>query len=382
MAAQSVAYIVQRMNSLAVMFYMLSLLSYVYGRIATDNRRRTLWFLASIVSGLLSLGSKEIAVTLPFFIVLYEWYFFQDLKLSFLKRWPLLVCVILVVTAFVILLPSAGDFFAGYDRRPFTLGERVLTQFRVVVFYISLLLFPHPSRLTVNHDFPLSHGLFDPVTTLLSITFVIGLLMLATYTAKKERLISFCILWYLGQLVIESSIIPLELVFEHRTYLPSIGLFLLLVAQFYRYTPKGNLQLLPLGIMVIVFSFWSHERSAVWADSIAFWTDTVNKTPQVARLYNNLGVAHEERGDLDEALVNYTRAFSLDGGLYRAMNNIGLIHLEKKNFEEALRAFNESKEINPYDIDAYKGLALTYQAMNDRARYMEFLEQVQEMEKR
>lgn len=381
MAAQSVAYMVQRMNSLAAMFYMLSLLSYVHGRISTGNSRRLLWFLACITSGLLSFSSKEIAVTLPFFIVLYEWYFFQDLKLTFLKRWPLLVCLVIVVTAIVVLLPSASDFLAGYNRRPFTLGERVFTQFRVVVFYISLLVFPHPSRLTINHDFSLSHGLFDPITTLFSMAFVIGLLVLAIYTAKKERLISFCILWYLGHLVIESSIIPLELVFEHRTYLPSIGLFLLLVAQFYRYTRSKNLQFVPLGIIVITLSFWAHERSAVWADSVAFWTDTIKKTPKVARLYNNLGVAHEENGDLDKALNNYTTAYSLDRGFYRAVNNIGLIHLEKKNFEEALRAFNGSKKINPDDVDAYKGLALTYHAMKDQAKYLEFLKIVQEMER-
>jgi len=83
---QSVTYIVQRMNSMAAMFYVLSFLLYAKARLAGEKRKKWALFAGCILSGILSLGSKEIAATLPFFIFLYEWYLFQDLSWTWLKR--------------------------------------------------------------------------------------------------------------------------------------------------------------------------------------------------------------------------------------------------------------------------------------------------------
>jgi hypothetical protein len=103
----------------------------------------------------------------------------------------------------------------------------VLTQFRVVLYYLTLLVYPHPSRLNLDYDFPISRTILDPPTTLISIVIVLGLVGYSLWTARKRPLLSFCILWYFGNLVIESSIFPLEMVYEHRLYLPSIGPFIL-----------------------------------------------------------------------------------------------------------------------------------------------------------
>ena len=167
---------------------------------------------------LLAVGSKENAVTLPFFILLYEWYFFQNLANDWLKRRLSVIIGVLVFSAllsFLFLGPNPLEtIMAGCEDRTFTLTERFLTQFRVVIHYISLLVYPHPSRLNLEHDFALSYSLFYPITTLFSIGAIIALLGLAIYLAKKKRLISFCILWFLGNLIIESSIIGLEIIFE------------------------------------------------------------------------------------------------------------------------------------------------------------------------
>jgi protein O-mannosyl-transferase len=114
------------------------------------------------------------------------------------------------------------------------MAERVLTQFRIVLYYLTLLIYPLPSRLNLDYDFPISKSVLDPPTTLISIVIILGLIGYSLWTARKRPVLSFCILWYFGNLVIESSIFPLEMVFEHRLYLPSIGpiiLFALLVVQ-------------------------------------------------------------------------------------------------------------------------------------------------------
>jgi len=228
---QSVTYIVQRMTSMAGMFYLLSMVLYIKGRLSS-GRARFFYFGGMVLSYLLGVFSKENVAILPLFIALYEFYFFQNFDLS-----PKGKKVVFALLGALLALGAFG--FAiwgqryinvtveGYEYRTFTMGERVLTQFRVVLYYLTLLGYPHPSRLNLDYDFPISKTVLDPPTTLISILIIAGLLGYSLWAAKKRPVLSFCILWYFGNLVIESSIFPLEMAFEHRLYLPAVGPFIL-----------------------------------------------------------------------------------------------------------------------------------------------------------
>jgi len=228
---QSVTYIVQRMASMGGMFYLLSLVLYIKGRLST-GRPRFFYFGGMVLSYLLGVFSKENVAILPLFVALYEFYFFQNLDLSPKGKNILftLIGTLLVLGAFGFII--WGDRYIqvikeGYEYRTFTMSERVLTQFRIILYYVTLLLYPHPSRLNLDYDFPISKTILDPPTTLISMLIVAGLIGYSIWTAKKRPMISFCILWYFGNLVIESSIFPLEMVYEHRLYLPAVGPFIL-----------------------------------------------------------------------------------------------------------------------------------------------------------
>ena len=233
---QSVTYIVQRMASMAGMFYLLSLVLYIKGRLST-GWPRGFYFGGMVSSYLLGVFSKENVAILPLFIALYEFYFFQNFDLSPRGKRILFALIgsLLVLGAFAFALWGKRYIdvtIEGFQDRPFTMLERVLTQSRVVLYYLTLLVFPHPSRLNLDYDFPISKTLLDPPTTLISILIIAGLIGYSIWTAKKRPVLSFCILWYFGNLVIESSIFPLEMVYEHRLYLPVVGpivLFSLLV---------------------------------------------------------------------------------------------------------------------------------------------------------
>jgi len=179
---QTVTYVVQRMNSLAAMFYVLSVLLYARARQSEQNLTRRAGFAGCIISGILALGSKEIAATLPAIILLYEWYFQQDLSRTWLKG--RLVPIAAALAIFTLLALFYLDFqpldriVNSYAARDFTLVQRVLTEFRVVFFYMSLILLPHPSRLNLDHHFPVSQSLLVPVTTIFAIGFIVGLLAL------------------------------------------------------------------------------------------------------------------------------------------------------------------------------------------------------------
>jgi len=365
---QSVTYIVQRLNSMAAMFFVLSLLLYVKGRLVPESAKR--WFLygASFLAGLLALGSKESAAMLPFFIFLYEWYFFQDLDRDWLKRHLKYVCGVVFLFGLIALIYMGTNPFEklkslnDYAHNEFTLTERVLTQPRVVIYYLSLIFFPHPSRLNLDYDFPLSHSLIDPVTTLFSLCIIFGLIGLAVYTAKKERLLSFCILWFFGNLVIESSVIPLAIIFEHRTYLPSMLVCLLAVLLGYRLLKIKWPGVALVFVVAAVFSFWTYQRNSVWQDPVVFWSDCVEKSPQKARPRNNLGLALADQNRIAEAIIHYFEALRINPSFAEAHDNLGNALAEEGRLDEAINHYTEALRINPNNAKAYNNLgqALTY----------------------
>jgi Tfp pilus assembly protein PilF/ABC-type tungstate transport system substrate-binding protein len=375
---QSVTYLVQRMNSLAAMFYILSMLLYARFRLTVTTRSKWLLFGGCVVSGLLAFGTKEISATLPGFIILYEWYFFQGSS----RQWRRSHLLILLGAGLVIVLISLAYFknapiariLSSYNHRDFTLVERVLTEFRVVIFYISLLIWPRPSRLNLDHDFALSYSLTDPITTLLAFLVILALIILAVLTARRNPLLSFGILWFFGNLVIESSVIGLELVFEHRNYLPSMLAIMALVALVFRYSKPVWLAVIPLCIAGTVFTVWTFERNRVWADEITLYQDCAAKSPAKARAQNNLGVAFIRHGRLAEAVAQFHKALALKPDYGDAHYNLGSVMARQGNLEQAIYQFKESLRLDPVDIRSLNNLGVALVLLGRHREAMDYLQ--------
>ncbi|MGE3536773.1 MAG: tetratricopeptide repeat protein [Candidatus Tectimicrobiota bacterium] len=370
---ESVTYIVQRMNSLASLFYILALLCYVRARLQPSRRRAWLLFTVCGLAGLLALGSKEIAITLPGFLVLYEWYFFQDLQPRWLKRHGLLLAgagVLMSGTALLYMRSHPGDFLAAaYHSLDFTMSERLLTEFRVVLFYLRLLLFPHPSQLNLDHDFALSHSLLDPPGTLLALGAILGGLGLALVTARRARLLSFCLLWFLGNLLLESSVLGLELVFEHRLYLPSMLLSLLAVLGIYRLLPLAWPRRVLLSLLVAVCALWTYERNQVWANEVTLWQDCVHKSPRKARAHTNLGVALVRQGNVSAAIAHFTEALRLRPTYAEAHSKLGAALLAQGQGSAAIPSLTTALRLHPGNAEAHNnlGVALARQGQASEA---------------
>jgi len=384
---QTATYIVQRMNSMGAMFYIIALLLYAKGRLAQQQTSRALgspsqkdgkkrlsksyyfWFAGCFVAGVLALGSKESTVLLPVFIFLYEWYFLQDLSKDWFKRSLKWVLGITVLTGIVALIYLDFNLFEkisrlhDFSKNEFTIAQRALTQLRVVIYYISLLFYPHPSRLNLDYDFPLSYSLFNPFTTFLSLIIIVALIALGLYLAKRQRLISFCILWFFGNLVIESSFIPLALIFEHRLYLPSMLVFLMTAILLYRYIKPAWLTVFIACIMVSLSSYWTFERNKVWRDEMSLWADCVKKSPNKVRPYYNLGEAQAKRQKNDEAIQNYLKALQIkpDGPTH---NNLGLLLAEQGRINEAIEHYHKALQIKPDFARAHNNLAISLVAQD------------------
>jgi protein O-mannosyl-transferase len=301
---QSVTYICQRMASMVALFYILSLLLYVRGRMAmrqNPGRRLVpgLYFLGCALSAVCAIATKENAGTLPLVILLYEWFFFHDLKLNRSRRQMLWIAFFVIVFAGVVLWFLGENpmlrIINSYKSRDFSLTERVMTEWRIMVYYISLFLWAPPGRLNLDHDYPLSLSPLNPATTMLTLAAILGLLYLSAYSAKKDRLIAFCILWFFITQATESTIIGIELIFEHRTYIPFMMTSLLFVLAAFRLVKNRPIAYGLLVSAALVFSVWTYQRNQIWHDPVTFWTDAMEKSANKPRAAKNLAFAYQQK---------------------------------------------------------------------------------------
>jgi tetratricopeptide (TPR) repeat protein len=353
---QSVTYLVQRMNSMAAMLYILSLLLYAKARQSqTDHfsiqERSTpvaLYFLyiGSFMCGLLALGSKENAAVLPVTIFLYEWYFFRNLSLAWIRKVWGVILIVLVMLFTMALWVTGGQLIEktiqGFAGRDFTLIERLLTQLRVVLHYIDILLYPQPDRLVLDYDFPLSTSLLTPITTAMAAVVICVILAVSIRIAKRQRVISFFIIWYFLNLVIESSIIPLEMVYEHRTYLPSVGIIVILVIMLFKMVRNAVVPSLFMVSVCVLYSIWTIERNSVWRDPVVFWESNMSKYSEDARIHANLGNAYVQKGDLVKAELQYNIALEMKPDNKEVLKNLGNIALRRGDIEMAKSYLNAS----------------------------------------
>jgi len=366
LATQSVTYIVQRMASLAALFYLLSLALYIKGRLADkSNNYRYLLFGGSLISAFLALFSKENAYTLPFAILLTEIFFLQTKKLrEYLKDYRLYLVIAGIIVLVIIFLWKFT--FSIFKPAHLTAGTTItslhylFTQFAVIVKYIQLLIFPIQQNL--DYDFPVSHGFFE-IRTLLSFLFLLSLFVLGIFLFKKNRIISFGIFWFFLTLSIESSIIPIDdVIFEHRTYLPSFGFFLILGSLVYALLWNKNKNFM-VGLLLVIIGLnlvFTYERNKVWKDELTLWSDVVMKSPEKARPHINRGNAYAVMGISDKALDDYSKAIHLDPYDALAFYNRGVYFKEMGELDKALSDLNKAIQINPKYTDAYFNRGAVY----------------------
>lgn len=324
----AVTYMVQRMTSMAAMFYLLSVSCYLRARLLQQRNEKKLqicsYYLLSIITALGAFLSKQNSAMLPVVIIIAEIMFFTpDLFQKVLKRKLLFIAIIFIVfLSLAFVFKNIPDYiFELYDRRQFSLGQRLLTEMRVVSSYIFLLLLPLPRFLNLEHDVSLSTSLISPMSTLYSSLFLIVLLFYAWKMRRRQPLITFGIIWFFANLIIESTVIPLELKFEHRLYLPSVGFYLALVFTVIafgklllrKHEKKMSLALAFSLSMILLsgLSYMTYMRNSCWVDAITLYSDCVKKAPNKARNHSNLSRAYAAVGKNDLAIDEAELALTL-----------------------------------------------------------------------
>ncbi len=269
----TVLYAAQRMTVVATFFILLALIVYIAGRTRIAQKPRfgaTLIVLSLFVLTALGLLSKEIAILIPLYVILLEFTLLRNHERSTLWFWLASVCIGLPLLLGLIygLTRWEGLFVNSYMFRDFTLTERLLTEGRVLAEYQRLIILPSLEGLGVYHDdFTVSQGWLDPASTLLAWIMHLILIIVAIVWHRRTPMLSFAILFfYIGHLL-ESTAIGLEIYFEHRNYVPMLGICLSMA--YYLMRPWKRLTALwPLTAMTIVLllAFMTRVNSTVWGN--------------------------------------------------------------------------------------------------------------------
>lgn len=325
----TVLYVVQRMTSLAALFTLTGLVLYMYGRQVLLNGKRSGFLAISaaiFVATPLAALCKENGALLPLLIFITE---------VTLLRWRVpdqcfrhMLMAIVGLTAIVPLLFGLFYFLkhpdlilGGYVWRDFSLAERLMTEARVVWFYLHMIVLPNMAEMGLHHDdIPISRDLLSPWTTLTSMT---GLFLLAAGAfalRNKQPMITFGIAFFFVGHAMESTIIPLELAFEHRNYLPMLGILLPLT--YYALTPQLHLpsarpRRAAFFMLIILFAGLTATRAQQWGDTLMMRMLEVERHPRSVRANTDLAIlyaylpptSHEDEIDLyDKAILHFRQA--------------------------------------------------------------------------
>ena len=309
-------YVVQRMTQLSAMFSLAGLTLYVRGRTLVPRNPRRAYFMMTfsiVLFGLLATLSKENGALLPLFAAVIELTIVASQRdtLGRLNRyWAVTFFVVPAVVIFVYLGQQVfrDDFFEIVPPRDFSIYERVLTQPRILVDYLHHWFIPKLYTTGVFQDhFLKSTGILSPISTVLSLLAHVGILALAIVKRRRWPLFAFAVLFFYTSHLLESTVINLELYFEHRNYLATGFLFLPLLVAARRKISARQFVLTSVFIFALLGSFTRYS-STVWASYPSLIEASAHKAPTSARAQAQYSVMLFNAGRYSESLDILNRA--------------------------------------------------------------------------
>ncbi|MDA8082693.1 MAG: tetratricopeptide repeat protein [Nitrospiraceae bacterium] len=377
---EAVTYISQRFTSLVTMFYLLSVVTYIRSRtLETRLWKSRLLYIAALACSVFAMKTKENAFTLPIIIALCEFTFFSG-KIS--RRFIFLAPFLLTLPIIPLSLIDTSDasIIDAVDRamRANTDMSRLAylyTQFRVMITYIRLLIFPVNQNL--DYDYPIYNSFFQP-EVFLSFLVLLTLAIVGTYifyrakhsdADKKFIIIAFGIFWFFITMSVESSFIPtLDVIFEHRLYLPSVGFFIAAAFAIWfawekwtsgaRYGKK--VLACAMATIVFILSVATHSRNDIWTESVTLWEATVKGSPNKSRPHNNLGDAYERIGLTERAISEFSTALKISPNDAGAHYNLGFVYEKYGYIDMAINEYKAALSIDPNLANVHYSLGNVY----------------------
>ena len=322
----TVLYVIQRMAQLSTLFTLAGLLAYLYGRqYLARGKLKSGFFWVSVgvgLGGILATLSKENGILLVLYIIVLEFTILSSLpKPRYWRIWTGIFLYLPLILLSLYFITHIDNILRSYEIREFTMGERLLTQTRILIDYLAKISLLRPYGFTLYHDdFTISHSLLIPLTTLIAVSFIATMFAIAIRVRQTLPVLAFGILWFFAGHILESSFIGLMLYFEHRNYLPMVGvifvivygailLFDLLLNPFLRKIARFLSVLLLAIIPMITWSqtnLWGNPRLQV-----AFWAkqhpQSLDAQSRAFTVFHNIGEHTKAKEYIQDMLKNFPK---------------------------------------------------------------------------
>ena len=346
----SVTAVIQRNVLIVGFFYLVTF----YGVIRSfDSTKKALWYAWAIAACLLGMASKEVMVTVPVMVWLYDRAFLSgSFKESLRQRRPLY----LGLAATWLLL---GLLVFAYRDRNQTVGfghgvawwAYALTQCQAIVRYLVLAVWPHDLVFDYGTDVVKDFTVVWPQVCILLV-----LLGATVYATIRRPRLGFAGCWFFGILAPSSSIVPLttQTIAEHRMYLPLISVVVLAAVGLFAKAGK-NVGLAIVALVAALLGWGTVRRNEVYRSAVSLWSDTTSRRPGNLRAYNHLGNALDSAGRRSEALATYDKAMQLRPDHSMAYYNKAESLLKMGQTSAAVELFDQALRITPAYFKALRG---------------------------
>lgn len=388
-------YIVQRMTQMSTIFTLLALISYVNMRhVLNAGNTSTIpsWLCVALFS-IAALLSKESASLIPLFILLIEYIGFGFSTRTHKGQRQLLAGLFIfsifpLVAGFSYFLTHTDILLHDYVMRPFSLGERIATEAIVMWKYMGMLLTPRLSSMSLYHDGISIHGLTSMWSILSIFAWILAVIILFILRTRYPIII-FGFAFFLISHTLESTILPLELMFEHRNYIGSMGIMLsvsmMLVKLSMHFPALRSISIVTFLAITVGLGTMQVARSSMWADPYTFSVISAKEQPESARAVSMLANLQAQRGHLEEArgLIR----MSIENQNHDAAVPGLLLHLvlfncyEDEVSDELIERTRSAIEENVADTYVLIGLKVIRQRMDRDICPAIDLEQLYELEK-
>ena len=379
---ESVTYITQRAESLMGLFYFLTF----YGALRSmENPQDKRWGIAAIGACVLGMGTKEVMVTAPLVILLYDKIVVgNSFKKIFRERGWLYVGLAMtwIFLFFWEMTPRHDIPTAGFNVPGMTPWQYALTQPQVIFHYVRLAVWP--DALCLDYDWPLvkSWG-----ASLIPSALTGFLLFLTVWAWRRNFPLAFAGIWFFLILAPTSSVIPIkDVAFEHRLYLSLAGLIVavVLAGEFFinRLAVSASAKKIILwGLAVgVVFSLgWrTMVRNKDYATEISIWKNVVEKRPENARAQFNLGLAFALQNQRNDAMAHLREAVRCKPDYPEAYYNMGLIFIQQGRWKESIAPLQQAIALRDNYAEAHNNLGSAWLQLGNAAQAREhFLKAVQ-----
>jgi protein O-mannosyl-transferase len=376
---EAVSWISGRTDSLVTLFFFAAFYFYVlYG-----EKPETKYLLISFLFYSFGLLSKEMIVTLPVILILFDFLWKKKTIKDLFGNWKLYSYYVIYTVIYLIIRYSLLHNVAERTKYNYFYGMDAVTVFatmlKTIPVYLKLLFFPAGLLYHYNGVFPDSHSLSD-TTVLLSILMIIILLALSVLFFKNRGKISFCILFFFVTLLPVMNIVPtMNYMAERFLYITSFSLSMLiayLISKFLNGRNKNMIIVFSL-IVIILFAFLTVKRNSEWKNNDTLYSTGEGKDGSV--LLVNCGNIYANKKQFDEAEKKYKRAIELRNNNVLAHHNLGLIFLIKGKLDSAEIKFKDGLAVDSLAPDGYFQLANVYQQenrINDAVAQLEKLQSI------